>query len=73
MPLTEGLASTGNKKAGGEPGSCRRMVAVGLIGMPVLTGVIIGSVYWSPFVAVAFAVFVVLAIGAIVVQKKLRL
>ena len=73
LPLTEGLASTGSKKAGGEPGSCRRMVAVGLIGMPVLTGVIIGSVYWSPFVAVAFAVFVVLAIGAIVVQKKLRL
>ena len=59
----------------GEPVSClsdtQRMIAVGMLVVVVLASVIVGSVYGSPFVAVACAVFlVILVIGAIVVQKR---
>ena len=67
-------SSGGGGGGGGKPVSClsdtQRMIAVGLIAVVVLASVIVGSVYGSPFVAVAFAVFLILVIGAVVVQKR---
>lgn len=59
--------------AGGSGESClsdtNRMILAGVVCLAVLIVVIIGSIYGSPYVAVGFAIFFVLAIGVLVYQK----